>query len=136
MVKNMNEEKDTLDEIFVDKNVPMDKKLLVDILKPFVTIDNEGVINFTEDYERLNDNVKALIYLVAKKAKVAKEIIEKNQEAAGPKEISENAGISEGSAKMAVSQRFKNILNRVSGGYIIPNYNLKKVLEIVSVREA
>ena len=124
-------EKDVLDEIFVDKNVPMNRQLLVDVLRPFVTIDNEGVINFTEDYEALADNLKALIYLASKKAKVAKEILEKDEESAGPKEISDEAGISLGSAKMAVSQKFKKILTKVAGGYIIPNYNLKKVKEFV-----
>jgi len=123
---------DVLDEIFVDKNIPMDKQLILDILKPFVTIDNEGIINYTEDYERLNENVKTLIYLTAKKAKVAKGILEKDQEAAGPKEISESASIGISSAKVAVSQGFKKLLSKTSGGYVIPNYNLKKVKEIIS----
>jgi len=130
-----NNGEDVLDEIFVDKNIPMDKKLLLEILRPFVTIDNEGVINFTENYENLNDNIKALIYLAAKKAKVSKGIIEKDKEAAGPKEISENAGIGEGSAKVAVSQTFKTLLSRVSGGYVIPNYNLRKVRDILIQNE-
>lgn len=124
-------EEDVLDEIFVDKNIPMDKKLLLEILKSFVTIDNEGVINYTEAYDKLNDGIKVLVYLAAKKAKVAKGIIEKDQEAAGPKEISESAGVGLSTAKVAVSQSFKKFLNRVSGGYLIPNYNLKKVKEIV-----
>ncbi|MBT3691399.1 hypothetical protein HOD75_00105 [archaeon] len=124
-------EEDVLDEIFVDKNIPMNKQLLVDILKPFITIDNEGVINFTEDYDKLKDNQKVLIYLASKKAKVAKEILEKDEEAAGPKEISENAGIGLSSAKVTVSQGFKKFLTKVAGGYIIPNYNLRKIKEII-----
>lgn len=122
---------DVLDEIFVDKNIPMDRQILVDILKSYVTIDNEGIINFTENYNKKNDNIKSLIYLACKKAKVGKEIIEKNEEAAGPKEISENAGISQGCAKVSLYRDFKKLLIKVEGGYIIPNYNLQKVKKLV-----
>jgi hypothetical protein len=130
ILREQEDEKDVLDEIFVDKNVPMDKKILVEILKPFVTIDNEGIINYNEEYDKLKDSLKALIYLCSKKAKTEKGILEKDQESAGPKEISDNTGISIGSAKMVVI-RDKKILTRVSGGYIIPNYNLRKVKEII-----
>ena len=45
---------DELDEIFVDKNEPADKRLVVEILKPYVTIDLIGNISFSENFEKIN----------------------------------------------------------------------------------
>jgi len=126
----MEKEKDELDEIFVDKNEPVNKKEIVEILKPYVTIDNEGVINFKEEYEALEENKKALVYLVCKKAIILRGI-ESVTESAGPKEISEGAHINESSAKSAISRDFKRILKKEAKGYIIPNYHLKKIKEIL-----
>ena len=58
----MQENNDILNEIFVDRNEPVDKKLLVDIIKGYVTIDNEGVLNFSEKYENLIGHKKILLY--------------------------------------------------------------------------
>jgi len=136
--ENLNDgnlKEDILDEIFVDKNVPLDKILLVEILKPFITIDNEGIVNFTEEYDKLNDNLKSLIYLACKKAKVSKGIIEKEKEASGPKEISEGTGISVSCAKVSLYRDFSKLLKKVEGGYIIPNHNLRKIKEVILQNE-
>ena len=53
--RKMSEHKqDELDEIFVDKNEPADKRLVVEILKPYVTIDLIGNISFSENFEKIN----------------------------------------------------------------------------------
>ncbi len=122
---------DELDAIFVDKNEQVDKKLIVDILKDFITIDGEGVINFLEPYSSLKDYQKALIYLASKKAKMLRGIITEDKEGAGPKEISDSAFISESSAKMCVLRDLKGIVKKINGGYIIPNYNMRRVLEVI-----
>lgn len=121
---------DELDEIFVNKNVPVDKKLIVEILKPFVTIDNEGILDFTEEYEKLNENKRALVYFVAKKAMVLREI-PAIIEPIGPTELSRNAHISESSAKHAIFRDFKKILKKEKNGYTIPNHKLKQIKEII-----
>jgi phosphoenolpyruvate carboxylase len=121
---------DELDEIFVDKNVLVDKKLVVEILKPFVTIDNEGILDFTEEYEKLNENKRALVYFVAKKAMVIREIPE-IIESVGPTELSKKAHISESSAKHAIFRDYKKILKKEKSGYIIPNHKLKQIKELI-----
>jgi len=125
---------DELDEIFVDKNIPIDKKLIVEILKPFVTIDNEGILEFNEDYEKLTENKRALVYFVAKKAMILREI-PGIAEATGPTELSRKAHISENSAKHAIFRDYKKILKKEGEGYTIPNHKLKKIKEIIFKNE-
>lgn len=123
-------QKDELDEIFVDKNEPADKKLIVGILKPYATIDEEGVIGFEKSYEKLKEHQKALIYSVCKKAMVLRRIKD-IEESSGPTEISKNAQISENSAKHALFRDYKKLFKKEGKGYVIPNYNLRKVKEIL-----
>jgi len=127
----MTEKKDELDEIFVDKNEPADKKLIVDILKPYVTIDNEGVINFTEEYEKLTENKKALIYFICKKAIILRGV-EGITESVGQTELSKCAQISGSSARHAIFRDYKKILKKEGKGYIIPNHKLRKVKELLT----
>lgn len=123
-------EKDELDEIFVDKNEPADKKILVEILKPFVTIDSEGVISFSADYNKLNESKKVLVYLLCKKAmclKGIKDIMEPSKES----EVIEKAMVSKSTAKNALYTLYKNLVKKDGNGYIIPNYNLLKTKNLL-----
>lgn len=130
----MDKQKDELDEIFVDKNEPADKKLIVDILKPYVTIDNEGIINFKEEYEKLTESKKALVYFICKKAMILRGVVGIN-ESIGQTELSKGAQISESSARHAIFRDFKKILKKEGSGYVILNYKLKKIMEILSKNE-
>lgn len=127
----LEEQEDILNEIFVDKNEPADKRIVVSILKDILTIDEEGIISYLENYDKLTNMKKALIYLCAKKAMVLRGLIEPDQESAGPAEVSNKAIVSESNAKNALCTHYKKVLVKVSGGYIIPNYNLKKVKELI-----
>ena len=123
-------EKDELDEIFVDKNEPADKKILVKILKPFVTIDSEGVISFSADYNKLNGSKKVLVYLLCKKAmclKGVKDVVEPSKES----EVIEKAMVSKSTAKNAIYTLHKNLVKKDGDGYIIPNYNLLKTKNLL-----
>ena len=123
-------QKDELDEIFVNKNEPADKRLIIEILKPYVNIDEEGVISFKDNYEKLNENQKSLIYFICKKAMVLRGV--KNiTEPTGPTEVTKNAQVSESSAKHAIFRDYKSLLKKEGNGYVIPNYKLKKVQEIL-----
>lgn len=121
---------DPLDEIFVDANEPADKKLLVEILKDFVTIDQKGIILFLDPCNRLTESEKALVYLLCKKAMILKGV-EGKEERSSVKEVSSGANISESSAKNALFTYYKNIVKKG----IIPNYNLRKVKEILIKNE-
>jgi hypothetical protein len=120
----MNEQPDELDEIFVDKNEPAEKKILVEMIKPFATIDNEGSLNFSEKYHDLSFWKKIIVYLTCKKAMKLRGICEK--EGAGPKEISEGAQISLDSAKnISREKKLASLVRKDSEGYFIPNYKLR-----------
>lgn len=126
----METKNDPLDEIFVDENEPADKGILAEILKPFVTIDSKGVLAFTEDYNKLKESKKALIYMLCKKAMVLKELPEVSEKS-NIKEIVSNAMVSDSNAKNALFTSFKNVVKEG----MIPNYNLKKVKKIIFGKE-
>lgn len=123
-------EKDVLDEIFVDKNEPANKKLLVEILKPLATIDPGGVISFSSEYSKLEQMKRAMVYLVCKKAMVLRGI-PNIIEPAGPAEVSKGAIISESNAKNALCTHYNKFLKKEKEGYVIPNYNLNKIKELI-----
>jgi len=121
-----NQSDDPLDEIFVDENEPADKKILVEILKPFATIDSKGIIAYTDLYYNLKESKKALIYILCRKAMILKNIpgiVEKGN----VKDVASGAGINESNAKNALFTFYKGI---VQGG-MIPNHQLRKVKEII-----
>jgi hypothetical protein len=126
----MEENENILDEIFVDKNEPVDKKMLVEILKGFVTIDQEGILNFSDKYDALIGHKKVLIYLCAKKAMVLKGI-EAIKEFSSQSEVSERSHVTLDVARNAIHKKYKKLLKKEGEGYIIPNYNLRKVKEIL-----
>ena len=126
----MEAKEDPLDEIFVNENEPANKKMLAEILKPFVTIDSKGVVAFTEDYNKLKESKKVLVYMLCKKAMVLKNLPDISEKTS-IKDIVDNAMVNESNAKNTLFTYFKNI---VKGG-IIPNYNLKKVKELIFEKE-
>lgn len=135
-VKEKNEvmEEDPLDEIFVEKNQPADKKIIVDILKPYALIDNEGSINFEENYHNLSFWKKIIVYLVCRKAMVFREILE--NEEVGPTEISEKAEISLDSAKNISREKgLKGLVKKGIKGYYIPNYKLREAKNKLNEKE-
>jgi len=126
----MQDEKDVLDEIFVDRNEPVDKTLIVDILKGYATIDGEGVINYSEEYDNLVGHKKVLIYLCCKKAMCLKGI-EGVEEPASQSEVSKGANVTLDVARNAIHKKYRKLLKKEGKGYIIPNYNLRKIKEII-----
>jgi hypothetical protein len=119
---------DPLDEIFVESNEELSRKIIAEILKPLLTIDPKGNLDFTEEYDKLTNQKKALVYLIAKKAMKLKGISE--SEFALKPETSRKALISENDANNAFCNTYKKILENKQGeGYSIPDYKLKKAKE-------
>ncbi|HYD03771.1 MAG TPA: hypothetical protein VEC16_05740 [Alphaproteobacteria bacterium] len=112
-----------LDEIFVNKNKPSDKKLLAEILRNKVTIDSQRTIRFTE---KLSEKEKILIYLICRKALVARELLNLDDEAVWPTEISKATAVDVNKVKMVLTV-FDKLLENNNGKYSIPNRNLRKV---------
>lgn len=128
--KEKSEKEDPLDSVFVDKNQPADRKLVADILRPLVTIDKEGTINFKAKYSELDESKKALVYLIAKKAMVLKEI-ENIAEESKNNEISEGANIKKKNVENTLYNYYKHLVEKGNKGYFIPNYNLKRVRDVL-----
>jgi len=121
-------ETDPLDEIFVESNKESSIKLIAEILKPLLTIDPRGNLDFSKKYDELTNMKKALVYLVAKKAMKIKEIVD--SEFAVLKEVEEKSLISSSDAKNAFCTHYKKLVENKRGeGYNIPNWKLKKVKE-------
>ncbi len=128
--KMVDKEEDVLDEIFVETNEVASKQLIKEILKPFLTIDPRCNLDFFEEYNKLTNQKKALVYLVAKKAMKLRGIVE--EEFASKSETSKNSLISENDANNAFSNTYKKlVVNEKGKGYVIPDYNLKKIKEII-----
>ncbi len=125
----MQEENDILDKIFVNKNEPVDKKLLVEVLNGYVTIDSEGRINYSEKYDQLVGHKKVLIYFCSKKAMILRNIPEV-KESTSQSEVSENAHVTLDIARNAIHKKYKKLLKKERDGYVLPNYNLRKIKEI------
>src|SRR3989344_197722 len=129
--RKMSEHKqDELDEIFVDKNEPADKRLVVEILKHYVTIDLIGNISFSENFEKINNQHKALIYLISKKAMILKGIKSITEPSKIP-EVSKGAFISKSDVKNALCTNYKKLVLKEKEGYVIPNHNLKKIKNLI-----
>jgi len=126
----MQNDEDVLDELFVDRNEPIDKRLLVEILRDYVTIDKEGILNFSEKYENLVGHKKILLYICCKKAMVIK-AINGISEQTSQSEASEKAGTTLDVARNAIHRKYKKILVKEKEGYILPNYNLKKAKSLL-----
>ena len=131
MNEDNEDQTDPLDEIFVESNEILSRQLIVDILKPLVTIDPKGNLDFSEEYEKLTNMKKALVYLVVKKAMKLKGIVE--EEFALKPETSKNTLISENDANNAFCNIYKKLVENKKGkGYTVPDYKLKKVKEEIS----
>ncbi len=124
-------EKDELDEFIVDENEPADKKLLAEIMRPYVkSIGKNKIIDYSEKFDTALAWKKILIYLCCKKIMQIKGIGEREE--AGPTEIAQQTHISLDSAKnISRDENLKKVVINVKGNYSIPNYRLKKTMEIL-----
>lgn len=119
-------EVDPLDEIFVNSNEPADKKILAEIIKPFATIDQKGIIAYTDKYEKLAESKKGLVYMLCKKAMVMKGLSDVTEQT-GVKEMVNGARISESNAKKSLFTYYKNIVRKG----LIPSHCVKKAKELI-----
>ncbi len=115
---------DELDDLFVDENAVIDKKLMKDLLLPYMRISNSGVIIPEQKFLELGNKEKVSLFLLARKAMYLRGMID--DEKSGPTEISESIDIPLGSAKHTCAS-MKNIFDSKEGKYFIPNFNLAKL---------
>lgn len=102
----------------------LDKKLVAEILAPYVQLDKDTcTIRPTEGWTELSNDQKILIYLLARKAMVALDF-DLTAEGATASEVVADTGVKSGSAHPALRKLLGNRLIGQSQDkrYSIPNY--------------
>lgn len=104
----------------------LSKELMKSVLGPYVQFDPERQeFVFTEEWDRLTNNLKILTYLIARKAMLAAGHLS-DEEAVAPKTITEQTYMPSGSVGFTLKTLFdSNLLDRTeSGKYYVPNAKL------------
>ena len=129
------ENENPFDKFIVDENEPLDKNLVAEIVSQFTeSIGKNKVIRYTEKFEKSPVWMKIAIYLCIRKIMFDQKIIE--DEKVGPKEISQDTGIVEGSAKdISRDKTLQKFVSKEGSKYYIKNYDLKKVKGIIFQNE-
>lgn len=112
----------------------MDQKLVAEILKPYLRIDNETCdIRPLSSWNDLKANVKILLFLIARKAMVALGL-PLSEERASATEIMQKTGMKKGTVNPALRVLFndKVIEQSEDKKYYVPNYAIEKVKAIIN----
>lgn len=104
----------------------LSKELMKSVLGPYVQFDRERQeFLFTEEWNKLNNNLKILIYFVGRKGMLAAGHLS-DEEAAAPKTITDQTYMPSGSVRYTLKTLFKDhLINRTaSGNYYVPSAKL------------
>lgn len=116
----------------------IDKKLVAEILEPYLRIDKETCdIRPLSPWSDLKANIKILLYLIARKAMVALGL-PLSEERASATEIMQKTGMKKGTVNPALRNLFEARVIEQSEDkkYHIPNHALEKVKALISKRQA
>lgn len=122
-----------LEDLLVDGEEE-DKKLVSEILSPYVKIDkNTCEIRPLGAWNDVKANIKILIYLLSRKAMIALSL-NLDEEAATNAQIIKNTGIKAGTVHPALRQLYDDkILEQTKEDkYYVPNYAIEKVKSMIS----
>ena len=122
-----NEEiKDALDELIVNDSQSVDVNLLGSLLKGNITLSKNGNINYESSFYNYPEWKRMLLYLLARKAIVLKNLHEGLKEKATYKEIATGSFIPLTSIARTHLRNLKGLVLKDKEGYYVPNYNLIK----------
>lgn len=125
-------------EDLVVSGAEMDRKLVAEILAPYLRLDKETCgIRPTEKWDELGNEEKLLLYLVARKAMRALDFPLEVEEAAAS-EVVEQTGVKAGSAYPALRGLLgQRIIDQVGkrGGYLVPNHALGRIKSMLATTE-
>lgn len=111
-----------------------DKKMVAEILEPFLRIDKETCdIRPLSSWSDLKAGIKILLYLIARKAMVALGL-PLSEEGASATEIMQKTGMKKGTVNPVLRELFDDRLIEQSEGrkYFIPNYAVEKIKVLIS----
>jgi len=112
----------------------LDKKLVADVLNPFLRIDRETcTIRPLPEWEKLKTNSRILLYLLARKAMVALALPLK-EEGATATEVSVGTGLKQGTVNPALRALLDMQLVRQTKErkYFVPNQVIERVKSVTS----
>jgi len=121
-----------LDTLFVSGK-EIDEDLLIKILSPFLKIDQDSCsIIPSERWLKVNNELKIILFLIARKAMKVRGLPIDNEEAT-PSEIGKEIGLKGGSVRPKLKSLFEQkIINRTDDArYFVPNYSLTKIKTMV-----
>lgn len=122
-----------MDELFVSGK-EVDQELIAEILAPFLRIDRDSCsIVPNERWLEMNNELKIILFLLAKKAMKLRDLPIDN-EGALPTEIEKETGVKGGSLRPKLKQLLEQrIISKADDGrYIVPNYSLTKIKTMVN----
>jgi hypothetical protein len=121
----MEQEKNELDTLFVEKEATVSNRLLRDLLMPYVQLSADGEIIATPDFNNLNSEKKMLVILLAKKVLNLKLRLE---EKTSPKEIQTITALPVGTVNPSLtSLATKRLVQSEKGKYWIPNFAISRI---------
>jgi hypothetical protein len=107
----------------------LDQKLVAEILKPYLRIDNETCdIRPLNSWNGLTANVKIVLYLIARKAMVALGL-PLSEEKASATEIMQKTGLPKGTVNPALRDLFSDriIVQSEDKKYYVPNFAIERI---------
>lgn len=119
-----------LEDLVVDET-ELNEDLLHNVLSDFIRIGKRDNSIITQSkMEELNSKKKILVVLLALKA--MKELDMRENESAGPSQISEISGIKKGTVLPKIRELDKEgLVVNEDGKYRVPNYNLRKTEDYI-----
>ena len=124
--------KDELENLLVDGK-ELDRKLVAEILSPYLRIDRETLdIRPRDTWDSLKSHIKILLYLLARKAMIALDL-NLPEESASATEIMYKTGLKKGTVNPALRELFEvgAVEQTEKRRYLIPNYAIEKVKTII-----
>ncbi len=115
-----------------------DKKMVAEILEPFLRIDKETCdIRPLSSWSDLKANIKILLYLIARKAMVALGL-PLPEERASATEVMQKTGMKRGTVNPALRDLFEDRVIEQSEDkkYYVPNYAIEKVKAMIGEKRA
>lgn len=122
---------DELEKLLVNGK-EIDRQLVANILKPFLQIDRDTAsIIPQEPWQKLTNEARILLFLIARRAMKALELSIED-EAAAPIEIEKETGIKGGTLRPTLKRLSdQKVISKSSHGrYFIPNYSIQRIKEM------
>ena len=129
---NTEAQNDPFDQLFVDQDA-LDHELVTEIILPHLRLQrNTTEVILTLEGSKLNLSKRVLVYLLARKVFVAKDVTE--EEGASPAQIEKDTGIKGSSLRPTLSRLIDDklvLVDKDTRAYSIPNYAIYRIADLL-----